>query len=232
MNPKPEPLATLLRGIVPPKFDHSCAACGARSTRPGRCLECDPVGRAGTRTATASAMPKRFAWALNLDAPELRERVDPASLEVARSLDLARLDRVTLLGSAGAGKTALAVAIANAWTAATSQPSRFVAALDLGMARQQHALGDGEAETVRAAMTARLLLLDDLGQEPDFGISTIAHVVEHRYDQARPTVATSGLPVESLLSRYGAGVTRRLLETTGGAVVLKLRSRVQANSGG
>ena len=93
------------------------------------------------------------------------------------------------------------------------------------MARQQHGLGEGEPPIVRDAVAAPLLLLDDVGQEVVAGTAAIAHVIQHRYDHAKPTLVTSGLTVEQLLSRYGAGVVRRLVETAGGALVLKLRRR-------
>jgi DNA replication protein DnaC len=62
-------------------------------------------------------MTLRHAWARGLDAPELAQRVDSAALERARGLDLATIDRVTLLGGAGSGKTSIAVALACEWAA-------------------------------------------------------------------------------------------------------------------
>jgi DNA replication protein DnaC len=177
------------------------------------------------KAATAASMPTRFAWARGLNAPDLSARIDVAALEQARALDLGRLDRLTLLGPATAGKTSLAVAIANAWTGVHARPAVFVAAVDLGVARQQHGLGDGEPRIVRHAMSAPLLLLDDVGQEAEFGSAVVAHAIQSRYDRVKPILATSGLTVEQIVSRYGAGVGRRLVETAGGAVVLKLRSR-------
>jgi DNA replication protein DnaC len=170
-------------------------------------------------------MPDRLAWASDLSAPELAERVDAAALGQARTLDLKQLDRVTLLGTAGAGKTSLAVAFANAWARASARPAVFVTAADLGLARQQHGLGEGEASLVRQAMGADLAILDDLGVEADAGAPVVAHVLHHRYDRERPTIATTGLTVEQLAKRYGAGVARRLVESAGGAVVLKVNAR-------
>jgi DNA replication protein DnaC len=225
-------LGELLRGVAAPAFAHACPACGAPSTRPRPCLACDDARRAAreAKAATAASIPARFAWARGLDAPDLSARVDVAALEQARALDLGRLDRVTLLGPATAGKTSLAVAIASAWIGVHARPAVFVAAVDLGLARQQHGLGDGEPRIVRHAMSAALLLLDDVGQEAEFGSPAVAHAIQSRYDRVKPTLATSGLTVEQLVSRYGAGVGRRLVETAGGAVVLKLRSRSDRGS--
>jgi DNA replication protein DnaC len=115
--------------------------------------------------------------------------------------------------------------MAHAWVSAHAQPALFLAAVDLGVARQQHGLGEGESPVVGQAMTAPMLVFDDLGQEAQDGTPVVAHVIQRRYDRVRPTIATTGLTVEQLVSRYGAGVARRLIETAGGAVVLKLRSR-------
>jgi hypothetical protein len=65
-------------------------------------------------------------------------------------------------------------------------------------------------------MSAPLLLLDDVGQEVEFGSPVVAHAIQYRYDRVKPILATSGLTVEQLVSRYGAGVGRRLVETAGG----------------
>lgn len=217
----------LLKGIKPPTFDHVCPTCGTPSTRSGQCLACADAGRLAleAKQATAASMPKRFAWTDGLDATALAACVDLAALEQARAIDVARLDRATLLGSAGAGKTSLASALAVTWASVTARTAVFVAAVDVGVARQQHGLGEGEPRIIRQAMNAPLLVLDDLGQEAEVGVPVVAHILQHRYNQASPTIATSGLSVDQIVSRYGAGVARRLLETVGGATVIKLRGR-------
>jgi len=217
----------LLTGLTPPTFEHRCPACGAPSTLPRACLACEDTQRRAreAKVATAASVPARFRWAYGLNAPELSVRVDVAALVQARATDLVRLDRATLLGPATAGKTSLAVAMAHSWVSAHAQPALFLAAVDLGVARQQHGLGEGEPPIVGQAMTAPMLVFDDLGQEAQGGSAVVAHVIQRRYDRVRPTIATTGLTVEQLVSRYGAGVARRLIETSGGAVVLKLRGR-------
>jgi DNA replication protein DnaC len=220
-------LGDLLRGIQPPTFEHACPTCGAPSMNPRPCLACADAAQSArnARIATSASIPPRFAWANGLDAPELAVRADLSALAQARAVDMSRLDRVTVLGPAGAGKTALAVAIAHAWSRAHARPAAFISATDLGVARGQHGLGEGEPRLLREAMATPLLVLDDLGQEVAAGSVAVAHAIQHRYDHANPTLVTSGLTVEQLVARYGAGVARRLLETVGGAVVLKLWSR-------
>ena len=225
-------LEDLLRGIKPPTFDHACPKCSKPSTRPGQCLACADAQHLAieAKQATVASMPKRFAWTGGLDAAALVSCVDSAALEQARAMDVASLDRATLLGSAGAGKTSLASALAVTWASVTARTAVFIAAVDVGVARQQHGLGEGEPRIVRQAMKAPLLVLDDLGQEAEVGIPVVAHILQHRYNQASPTIATSGLSVEQIVSRYGAGVARRLLETLGGATVIKLRGRPERGS--
>jgi DNA replication protein DnaC len=213
----------ILAGISPPVCNHACGRCSGPTQRPGLCPECADAESAlrDAMLATQASMPERLSWA-GLTDPNLVELVGGAVLAQARALDLKRVDRVTLLGPAGSGKSTLAVTLAKAWTSVNARPSVFVAAVDLGVARQQHGLGEGEAALVRRAMGAELAVLDDLGVELDAGAPVVAHVLHHRYDRERPTIATTGLSVEQLANRYGAGVARRLVETVGGAVVLKL----------
>ncbi len=214
----------LLLGITAPSFDHTCPRCAETTCRRGLCPACEDAQHAVREAllATNLSIPPRLAWATGLDVPELPERVSAPAIAQVRGLDLKRLDRVTLVGPAGGGKSSLAVALAHAWARANAHPAFFVAAADLGVARQQHALGDGEAGLVRQAMGAKLVILDDLGVEPDIGAPAIAHVLHHRYDRQRTTIATTGLTIEQLASRYGAGVARRLVETAGGAVLVKM----------
>jgi DNA replication protein DnaC len=214
----------ILAGFSPPPFGHACRRCSQPIPRPGLCPACADAESAlrDAVLATRASMPERLSWAPDLSDPDLVELVGGDVLAQARASDLKRLDRVTLLGPAGSGKSTLAVTLAKAWTSANARPSVFVAAVDLGVARQQHGLGEGEAALVRRAMAAELAVLDDLGVELDAGAPVVAHVLHHRYDRERPTIATTGLTVEQLAKRYGAGVARRLVETAGGAVVLKL----------
>ena len=61
-----------------------------------------------------------------------------------------------------------------------------------------------------AALKAPLLVLDDLGWEPDPAF--VGDLLCERIDNGRPTIATSGQTVEALELRYGQPVIRRLIQ--------------------
>jgi DNA replication protein DnaC len=212
--------------MVPiPKWEHRCTNCSAETRSPGLCWSCKERNEKALDAMRSwrRRRPLRYQWADGLKVPELDGRVDPAALERARATDLASLDRATFLGPAGAGKTSLAIAMASDWVRRTGLAPVFASAPDLGVARQQSGLGDGEALAVDHAMQADLLVADDVGAEPPVGIPVIAHVLMHRHDKMKPTLCTSGLTVQQLVERYGSGIGRRLLETGGGVEVFQLK---------
>jgi hypothetical protein len=174
----------------------------------------DPTPAANARLRRASAslersIPPAYSEA-RLDAPELSERVYGPAIGVGKSA--CHSPRVCLMGSSRAGKTSLGVAMLRAWVAHHERGAVFVAAHRLGVARIQHPAGRGEAELVEAAMTAPLVLLDDLGSERDFPTNPIADVIFERHAQDLPTWMTTGLTRQPLVARYGAGVVARLFE--------------------
>ena len=77
-------------------------------------------------------------------------------------------------------------------------------------ARREFALGKGEATLVTECLDARLVVLDDIGQEASRGDTAIWDVVDGRYTKCRPTIVTSGLSPVELSDRYGAAFVRRL----------------------
>jgi DNA replication protein DnaC len=116
---------------------------------------------------------------------------------------------VLFAGPAGSGKTSLAVAClrASPWPGAF-----FVGAKDLERARIEQQAGRGEAPLVQRSLAARLLLVDDLGQDKPSAVSAVEAVLLARHDASRTTWVTTGLTARELEERYGAGIARRLTE--------------------
>ena len=145
-----------------------------------------------------------------------------AILEAARSWR--RINgSLALLGPTGAGKTASAVALAHRIIDACLARKRsdadmrfavglrFISAKDLAQARREHKLGAGDSPLEAMAIAATLLILDELGYEPQID-TTISDVVDARYRAGLPIVVTSGLSEAELAVRYGDAVKRRLCE--------------------
>jgi hypothetical protein len=111
-------------------------------------------------------IPRCFRWAA-LDAPELRRRV--ARIEAIAEGEAALFSPgLLLVGPSASGKTSLACALLRAWE--VRSPRRrgmFASARSLGVARAHNGFGRGEAAEVERAMSASLLLLDDLGGQRD-----------------------------------------------------------------
>lgn len=183
-----------------------CARCAGAEASRERASAAAQRQRAITQT-----IPRSYLWA-TFDATELATRVrsDGATPKARASLGA---KWIVLRGSAGTGKTSLAVAMLQAWTRAnTVGDAAFIAAPKLAMARIQHHAGDGEPALVERAMRARLLVLDDLGSERDQRTSAVPDVVFERHAEGRATWITTGLTDEQLEARYGEGIARRVLE--------------------
>ena len=200
-----------------------CADCGEDMWhRAKRCDACRERAEASTASVRAwtQAVPARYAWCA-FEAPELGGRVHDASAIAKAREAAASLERVTLIGPAGTGKTVLACAIARA-VAATGARCAFVEARTLASARAQHGLGHGEAPAVRDAIRAPVLVIDDVGSEAANPQSAIADVIHERHAWARPTIVTCALNVEGVKGRYGDGVARRLFE---GVIVIAVKAK-------
>jgi hypothetical protein len=193
-----------------PRFDYLryCDACAAkRDTQ--RCLD------RGFRS-----VPAAYAWAA-LDAPELEKRVTgrPAVKDAPESVLGAA--RVVFVGGAGMGKTSLAVALYRYALPKVRGSGLFVSAFRLAEARSKMRLGE-ESPLLAAATSVRLLLLDDVGNEPKTELSSLPSVVFERHEDERPAWVTTAFGPDELARRYGDGFARRVFER---ALVIRLGAK-------
>jgi DNA replication protein DnaC len=156
------------------------------------------------------SVPPAYEWA-RFDAPELVARVGSAA---ARALadGIWSQPKLVFTGAAGAGKTSLAVACLRRWAAQSGRAAVFLHAYALSIARIQHAAGHGEPEIVERAMKCPMVLVDDVGSEREMAGSAIPDVIFVRHAEERPLWVTTGLTRPQLVTRYGTGIVRRLLE--------------------
>lgn len=164
----------------------------------------------------------------------LRARMRSADRDAAIDLALEAVStrrNLVLRGPSTAGKTSLGCATlvwhvrkligpvdfddpnpGSGWRWEFARTCLFARAADLVHADEIHPRGQGEAPLVRDAMTAAVLLIDDLGAEGGREIDrTITRVVTVRGDDDLPMVVTTSQPDEKLVHRYGEGAARRIL---------------------
>jgi DNA replication protein DnaC len=153
-------------------------------------------------------IPATYRWA-NFAAPELAARVRGS---VAAGAAAVAHPRVVLVGPSGCGKTSLAVAMMRKRVAVIGERAAFVHAFRLGVARIQHAAGDGEPAIVETAMRVPLLLLDDVGTERQTATNAVADVILERHAEGRATWVTTWLSPREAAEKYGGGVARRIFE--------------------
>ena len=156
------------------------------------------------------ALPAAYRGA-RFGSPELAARVGAAAAQGLADT-IWRCPRLVFMGNAGAGKTTLAVACLRRWSAEAGRAGSFFHAYGLGIARIQHAAGNGEPEIVDRAMKCPLALLDDLGAESTTATSAVPDVILVRHAEERPLWVTTGLTRAQIAQRYGAGIVRRIFE--------------------
>lgn len=191
---------TVCRRVRVPDYDRPCRGC---------CVN-EAIVEMGIRKRYADALQNLETRVSNRKAREL----------AAKSL---MAPKVVLKGLIGRGKTTLGAAMLIGRAGMLFDRgqrcagARFIPAMELGLARSQHRLGAGEAELVEEAMTADLVLIDDLGAEGPRDVEVISAVIHARHDQDLGLWITTGLTAAEVGQRYGGGVERRLYE---GAVLI------------
>ncbi|MEO8801207.1 MAG: hypothetical protein ABI551_25165 [Polyangiaceae bacterium] len=163
------------------------------------------------------ALPLKYRWA-RLGHPLLAKRAKGMAIPEAPPT----ASSVVFLGRPGAGKTSLAVALLRSLlerelAAAESADDfdglvrgfRFVHAHRLGVARIP---GSADPDEIRNATNARVLLLDDLGEDCDVPSNPVPGVIIERHAEERTTWITTSRTPTAIAERYGGGIARRVFE--------------------
>lgn len=215
-------MSTEFTNLLGPEPTWLTCSCGKQSARVP-CWDCSRIDEnrardAEHRSLALATIPRRFAWA-RLGASELAARVKAKEPIETLSKRILASERVVFAGPSGAGKTSFAVACLR-----ERMPyGLYMSALRLGTARIQNAAGDGEAAIVLRAMTAPLLLLDEVGGEAKTATNAVKDVIWERMDNELPTWITTGFRGEQLMEMYGDGMYRRLTE---GATIVQLGAKL------
>lgn len=215
---------------------HRCAGgCGLRTLRPDvTCRDCAANAqrqreRAWACERTAIGIPARYRDNA-FDGAELAARVkDPKAIAPVHDACRVGTDRIVLVGAAGVGKTSLAAAALRELSYQRTQVGVYVDARSLAFARTHSSLG-AEAALVREVLDAELLVLDDVGLDPDAHHSAVPDVIYDRHARCALTIVTTSLSAEQAAARYGAGVARRLFEAVESALVLELKAPARRTS--
>lgn len=148
--------------------------------------------------AWADVIPPMFAEPLDWDT------LDPTVTQWVRNPTGVLL----LVGATGPGKTHAAFTVAHRLCVRQALPFRWWTAE--GMLTELAPGGDDRTDT--AVTSTRLVLIDDLGAEPDtaWRTSTVGRIIDTRWANRLPTIITSNLTFAELAARYSTRVTSRI----------------------
>ena len=223
----------------PPAF--SCGFCGRQLAPLGAVLQGkvlwvshEPCGCDGERAAEEERERREraeaeAAMARKVAASGIKRRFRDAQTSIPAAVSyLVRFGDIRgrgiyFRGGVGAGKTTAACAIARAlvYSGYTVIVTTTLDMLD--SIQDTYGTGSKSAEGVGRFATCDLLVLDDLGKEGagSWAMTTLFQVVNHRYEEMLPTIATSQYGIEEIerrLARAGeretaAAIASRLRET-------------------
>ena len=116
-----------------------------------------------------------------------------------------------MLGDTGLGKTHLSLAIAST-VIEKGYSAVYNSAPELMRKLNKEFYGRSDADTMGLITACDLLILDDLGAEPDSdqNVSMLYEIVNARQNRQIPIIVNSNLSVEELRSRYKDRVVSRL----------------------
>lgn len=216
---------------------HACPACGEKRLQPGMCEDCrvkdkDKKSRLYAATSgTTARLPDQYQ-SIRFGDPLLERCVaDKRAIAAATAAIERGASWVVLRGPAGIGKTTLAVAILRRFAHLVDEPGFFCDGVELSVARSQARLGQ-EPAVVHNALTARAVVVDDIGMESWTHQSAVTDVIAQRYKSFKlRTIVTTGLDDEAIAKRYGAGIARRLLEPRDNAFIVQMTESTQNITG-
>ena len=115
----------------------------------------------------------------------------------------------------GNGKTHIAVATLLKFGLINSGYHKFVNFSNLMLeikATFNREVSEGESEIVKKYCNYGMLVIDDIGAEKgsEYSISILYVILNNRYEAAKPTIITSNMSGEEIISQYGKRILSRL----------------------
>ncbi len=198
--------------------------CGAKVEHPGICDDCDAKWTSSDFEAlmrpARMSIPPDFRASFD-DLRKTWTGVGEANLRRFASVPTPLPKGVALVGKAGCGKTSIACAYLRRihdWAnqkrphagVERARLAFFVSATELeAQASQdrQRNERDGEADYVRRAFKASVLVLDNV--EPGKSNGIVGRVCEARWNAGKPTIITTWMDEGEFAKHYGGGYARR-----------------------
>jgi len=146
---------------------------------------------------------------------------------------------LTFLGTVGTGKTHMALAIGWAWLECVRnvlyyQVENLLDALRRGYSSWQKGDPEGYQSVLAFTQNVGLLILDDLGaqQETEWATSKLDQIIDYRYINKKPLIATTNLALERLPARIADRLREGVLIHLKGESFRKRKKEVNARTGG
>lgn len=151
---------------------------------------------------------------------EHMRRIERAARRYAADFPDNERPNLLFYGGAGLGKTFVADCIASALMR-RSVLVRRVTAYRMAEIMRKNQFDGSEEQAVIDLQTSELLLIDDLGTEPQTRSTSgyLFQVMNERYNEDRHTIISTNLTPDQLARQYGERVASRLLDTSRTAVI-------------